>query len=213
MPVKVVHPRKGGLPRTTTQPGVLHFYEYADLKAKASGYLRAQVVDIGDKVRRGQVLAEIYNPERLQDVEEAAAQVEEAKARVAQSQAELEEAHAEVVAARAEVHQREAEIEQAMAERKYREKEYLRYQELARTKVIDARVEDEQQKNYESAQANEDVAKAAVETAKGRLAKAIAGVSTAEANLQVSRAQETGGGEPSDPHHVAGGVPQDRLSV
>src|SRR5690348_9710300 len=37
--VEVVHPRKGGRPRTTTQPGSLHAFEYADLYAKVSGYL------------------------------------------------------------------------------------------------------------------------------------------------------------------------------
>ncbi len=186
--VKVVHPDKGGLPRTTTQPGVLHYFESADLQAKASGYLRAQIVDIGDVVTRGQVLAEIYNPERQQDVEEATAELERARAEAVQAEAELEAAHAEVVAARAEVHQREAEVEQSTALRKYREKEYLRYQQLAERKVVDERVVDEQQKNYESAKSSEDVAVAAVETARGRLLKAEAQVDVSEAQLRVARA-------------------------
>ena len=38
--VNVVKPHKGGMARTTTQPGTLHAFQYADLYAKASGYLR-----------------------------------------------------------------------------------------------------------------------------------------------------------------------------
>ena len=37
--VNVVKPHKGGMARTTTQPGTLHAFQYADLYAKASGYL------------------------------------------------------------------------------------------------------------------------------------------------------------------------------
>ena len=40
--VNVVKPHKGGMARTTTQPGTLHAFQYADLYAKASGYLRAR---------------------------------------------------------------------------------------------------------------------------------------------------------------------------
>src|SRR5208337_2120027 len=40
--VNVVKPHQGGMARTTTQPGTLHAFQYADLYAKASGYLRAR---------------------------------------------------------------------------------------------------------------------------------------------------------------------------
>ncbi|MBV8231995.1 MAG: hypothetical protein JO329_18595, partial [Planctomycetaceae bacterium] len=33
--VKTVHPRRGGFAHTTTQPGVAHYFEHADLYAKA----------------------------------------------------------------------------------------------------------------------------------------------------------------------------------
>ncbi len=186
--VKVVHPRKGGLTRTTTQPGVLHAFEYADLYAKASGFLTAQVVDIGDTVERGQVLAEIYDPEREQEVEQAAAAVEQGKAQVQQALAKVTTAEAAVTAAKALVKQRKADVARYVAARKYHEKEYLRYIELTQQKAVDYRVSDEKQKQYESSLSAEEEAKAAVKTAQADLAQAEADVETAKANVAAARA-------------------------
>lgn len=186
--VKVVKPRQGGLTRSTTQPGTLHYFEMADLYAKAAGFLRAQVVDIGDTVERGQTLAEVFDPEREEDVERAAARVEQAKAEVAQAEALVTVAKAQVRAERADVKEKEAEVAQYTATRKYREKQYVRYVELAVSRVVDERTADERQQDFESAKAGEDVAHAAVESAEGRLAKAVAGVVKAEADLKSARA-------------------------
>ena len=45
------------------QPGLVHAFNKAELYAKVSGYLIHQKVDIGDAVKKGQVLAEIDVPE------------------------------------------------------------------------------------------------------------------------------------------------------
>lgn len=183
-----MQPRKGGLTRTTTQPGVLHAFEYAELYAKASGFLTAQIVDIGDTVERGQVLAEIYDPERKQEVEQAAAAVEQAKAQVKQADAQVVATEAAVTAAKALLKQREAEVERYVAEREYHQKEYLRYIELTHQKAVDQRVSDERQKQYEAGLAAERQALAAVNTAKADLAEAEALVQTAKANALAARA-------------------------
>lgn len=187
--VKVVHPRQGGIARTTTQPGVLHAFEYADLYAKASGYLTAQSVDIGDTVERGQSLAEIYDPERQQEVEQAAAAVQQGKAEVKQAEARVETAEAAASAAAALVEERKAEVGKYVASREYLQKEYVRFIELAQQKAIDQRVADEAEKEYESAIAAEQQAKAAVKTAEADLCKAQAEVATAKANVAAALAQ------------------------
>ncbi len=154
--VKVVHPHQGGMTRTTTQPGTLHAFQYADLYAKASGYLRAQVVDIGDTVEKGQVLAEVYDPERQQQVELTAAEVERAKAAVQQAQARKTAAEAQVQATEAAVAVRKTEVSQTAAIRRFREKEFIRYVELARRQAVDQRVADEKQEDFEGAKAAEE---------------------------------------------------------
>lgn len=186
--VKVVHPRRGGLTRTTTQPGVIHAYDYVQLYAKVSGFLRGQVVDIGDTVERGQVIARVYAPEIPQQVEQAAAAVEQAKAGVEQAEALVMVARAEVLADEAEVKQSEAQVGVAVARRTYRQKEFVRYNELATTRVIDQRAADEKQDDFEAAKAGENVAIAAVQTAKGRLARALATVEKAKADVLGARA-------------------------
>lgn len=186
--VKVVHPKRGGLSRTTTQPGVLHAFEYADLYAKASGYLTAQVVDIGDTVERGQVLAEIYDPERKQAAEEAAAAVEQAKAQVRQAEAKVSMSEAAVASAKAVLHQKQAQVSKYTAATKFRQKEYVRHIELTQQRAIDFRLADEKQKEYESALSAEKEANAEVEAAEAGLAEAVADVVTAKANVAAARA-------------------------
>ena len=61
--VEVIRPQRGGIPRQTIQPGSLIAFESVDLYAMVSGYLNTQVVDIGSRIKKGQVLAEIDAPQ------------------------------------------------------------------------------------------------------------------------------------------------------
>src|SRR5438132_3471547 len=60
--VDVVHPQKG-MDYEVEQPGSVLAYETVQLHAKVSGFLQSQSVDIGDRVKRGKVLAVIAMPE------------------------------------------------------------------------------------------------------------------------------------------------------
>jgi RND family efflux transporter MFP subunit len=188
--VNVVKPKKGGMARATTQPGTLHAFEYANLYAKASGYLRAQVVDIGDTVQKGQLLAEVFDPERQQAVELTAAELERAKSAVEQSQAMLSAAQAEVKVAEAAIDVAKTDISQTAAIRRFREKEYIRYMELARNQAVDQRVADEKQEEFEGAKAAEEKAHASVAAAEAELARDRAKVITAKADVDFARAEQ-----------------------
>src|SRR5262245_19149508 len=80
--VEVVRPLPGGITYKSQQPGSVQAFEFADLYAKVSGYLKDQVVDFGSRVQRGQVLAEIDVPELVKDADRAAAAVAQAQAQV-----------------------------------------------------------------------------------------------------------------------------------
>lgn len=69
-------------------------YQEVELHAKVAGYIRSIHVDIGDKVRQGEVLAVL-------DVPELQAQVQGAQAGVQQAQAEIQRATSDVARARA----------------------------------------------------------------------------------------------------------------
>ncbi len=69
--VVVIRPRRGAAVRSLTLPGdVVGFYQSA-LYAKVTGYLKSIAVDKGDRVKKGQVLAEIEVPELRERLDRA----------------------------------------------------------------------------------------------------------------------------------------------
>ncbi|MGP0096054.1 MAG: efflux RND transporter periplasmic adaptor subunit [Terriglobales bacterium] len=88
----VVAVTRGDLASSVTVAGQFQPYQQVDLHAKVSGYIRWIKVDIGDRVRQGEVLALLEVPE-LQN------QVEGAQAEVRHSQSDITRAQSEVVSA------------------------------------------------------------------------------------------------------------------
>src|SRR5689334_10763637 len=72
-------------------PGTLQAVTEAPILARADGYLKARYVDLGDKVKAGQPLAEIDAPELDQAILQAQAAVAQAQASLEQAQANLEQ--------------------------------------------------------------------------------------------------------------------------
>jgi membrane fusion protein, multidrug efflux system len=74
--VAVIHPQRGEAVRAITLPGdLVGFYE-STLYSKVTGYLQSISVDKGDRVKKGQVLAEIEVPELERRVERAKADLQ-----------------------------------------------------------------------------------------------------------------------------------------
>jgi RND family efflux transporter MFP subunit len=109
----VVAVTRGNLASSLTVAGQFQPYQQVDLHAKVSGYIRWIKVDIGDRVRRGEVLALLEVPE-LQD------QVQGAQAEVRHSQSDITRAQSEVVSAESTysaVHAEYTRLEEASKER------------------------------------------------------------------------------------------------
>ncbi len=70
-------------------PGTTTPLEEAYVYGRASGYLKRRLVDIGDHVRAGQLLAVIDAPDLDRQVDQAREQVRQAEAQLAQQQAQL----------------------------------------------------------------------------------------------------------------------------
>jgi RND family efflux transporter MFP subunit len=75
-------------------PGTMQALTEAPILARTDGYLKRRLVDIGDRVRATQVLAEIDAPEVDQQIHQAEAAVEQAEAAAEQAQANLEQGRA-----------------------------------------------------------------------------------------------------------------------
>src|SRR5262249_54831452 len=77
-----------------TLPGTMQAVTEAPILARTDGYLKRRLVDIGDRVRAGQVVAEIDAPELDQQIHHAEAAVQQAEAAIEQAQASLEQGKA-----------------------------------------------------------------------------------------------------------------------
>jgi RND family efflux transporter MFP subunit len=88
--VKVVHPLAPDSGGTLTLPGRLQSFTDAPIYARVSGYLKSWRVDIGDRVKAGDVLATIDTPEIDQQLNQAKADLmsAQADARLAKTSAE-----------------------------------------------------------------------------------------------------------------------------
>lgn len=76
-------------------PGSISAVEEASIYARAAGYVLKRMVDIGDRVKTGQVMAELDTPEIDQQVAQLRAAVAQAQQQLAQSKASLVQAEAQ----------------------------------------------------------------------------------------------------------------------
>jgi multidrug efflux pump subunit AcrA (membrane-fusion protein) len=87
--VDVIQVTRSSAPGELTVPGTTTSLTEAYIYARANGYLARRLVDIGDHVKKGQVLAVIDAPDLDQQVAQAREQLSQAEAQVSQQQAQL----------------------------------------------------------------------------------------------------------------------------
>jgi RND family efflux transporter MFP subunit len=94
--VEYITPRQAASDRQLTLPGSVHPLEETVIYPRANGYVRRWLVDIGDHVTEGQLLAEIDTPELDQEIAQARAQLAQSEAQVTQATAQQTLARTEV---------------------------------------------------------------------------------------------------------------------
>jgi RND family efflux transporter MFP subunit len=80
--VRIAAVRAGDTRAEVTLPGTSAPFRSSTLFAKSSGFVRRNLVDVGDRVTSGQLLAEIDAPETAQEISLAQARLDEAEANV-----------------------------------------------------------------------------------------------------------------------------------
>jgi RND family efflux transporter MFP subunit len=188
MRVEVIHPRKGGLERRLQQVCSVHAFEYAQLFAKVSGFLKVQNVDIGDRVKKDQLLVEIDVPELHKAVDQARAALDQARANVEVAQAKIRSAESMKKASAASVEQAKADVAAKTAFREYRGKQLERIKGLVARQAVEEKLQDESQDQYDASLGAERSAQAAVLTAQADLAAKQALVEQAQADLIEAKA-------------------------
>jgi HlyD family secretion protein len=186
--VDVVRPQKG-MDYELELPGSVQAFETVHLHAKVSGFLKTQTVDIGARVKRGDLLAVIAVPELEKQAQRNEASVVQAQARVRQMTARLSSAEADHEAAKAAVEQADATFKSSAAWVRFRGKQYQRMKDLFTLSSIEERLVDESKERYEASLETEHSSKAAIATAKAHLAAAAAKILVAEADVSVARSE------------------------
>jgi RND family efflux transporter MFP subunit len=90
--VPVVRAVRDDLSGSVTLTGEFVPYQEVDAMAKVSGYIREIRVDVGDRVRQGQVLATLEIPEMENDLARASAAIDQAEAETARAQDDIQRA-------------------------------------------------------------------------------------------------------------------------
>jgi len=114
--VNAVHPLSASGTAGVLLPGNVQAVEETVLNARTSGYLRRRFVDIGSRVRTGQVLAEIEAPELDQQLMRARAEASKSRAGREQADADIVKLSANVAQAQSEVARMQSNVETARAD-------------------------------------------------------------------------------------------------
>lgn len=167
--VEVVKPKTLASDRALELPGTIKPLEETKLYPRTNGYVRRWLVDIGDKVKQGQLLAEIDTPE-------LDAQISQARAQLASAQAA---------------------VKQAVANRDYARSSSNRYETLAQQQLISKSQVEQQQAAAATGDANLAAAQANVTAAEANLrrltdSKAFASVTAPFAGTITTRTIDRG---------------------
>ncbi|HKD80478.1 MAG TPA: efflux RND transporter periplasmic adaptor subunit [Candidatus Angelobacter sp.] len=158
---------RGDLAKSVVATGKIEPITNVEVKSKASGIVQKLLVDYGDTVKKGQILAELDKEQILAQVNQQKASLQAAEAASRAAQADLE--HAKVDAEGPDI---------PMLKRAYE-----RAQKMAKDGVVSESTLDDAQKNYELAVNKQELGRANVISATAKLKQAEAQVAQASAQL------------------------------
>jgi len=167
-PTKLGKVERADLAKSVVATGKVQPITKVELKSKASGIVKQLRVDAGDKVKVGQVLAELDR--------------EEIEARVSQARAQLQASEANMKASSADLER--AKVDAEGPDVPLLKRAYERAQNMAKDGVVSASALDDAQKNYEMALNKQNVSKAQLIVGNAKVGQAQAQVEQDRANLK-----------------------------
>jgi HlyD family secretion protein len=167
-PSKLAKVEKGDLAKSVVATGKIEPITKVEIKSKASGIVKKLLVDYGDKVRKGQVLAELDK--------------EEIQARVDQARAQLEASSASLNGTRADLER--AKVDAEGPDVPLLKRAFDRAKGMAQDGVVSASALDDAQKNYEMSLNKQNVSKAQLQVLQAKIGQAQAQTAQDRANLK-----------------------------
>ncbi len=172
----------------SSQRATIEAFQQVQLYSRVAGIVKSVMVDVGDRVKRGQVLVELDAPDVELELRQKMALVQQAKAETNQAKSSVRAAQAAFEATKALVVEAEAGVKGARANHEFRKKQFERFAGLLAAKAIDQSVVDEARERLDAAQAGQSAAEAKCQVAKATVEESTAKVVRAEADVQVAEA-------------------------
>jgi RND family efflux transporter MFP subunit len=170
------------------EPGELQAFETTAIHARVPGYVKNWNVNIGARVKKGQVLAELSVPELEADVQQKKAAAEQAEAKHKLAGAAVRVAEANVKGAEAKSKEVRAAVKRAEADLVYQRSQTKRAAELIKDAAVTESFLDEARSKLHAAEATVAEVQAQVETAEVAVTQANAAQDQANADLGAAAA-------------------------
>jgi len=167
-PSKLQKVEKGDLAKSVVATGKVTPITKVEVKSKASGIVKKLLDDAGDKVKKGQLLAQL-------DKEEIEAQVEQSRAAVQAAEASLTSSEADYERAKVDAEGPEVPL---------LKRAYDRAIGMAKEGVVSTSALEDAQKNYELALNKQNVSKAQATVLKAKIAQSQGQLGQDRANLK-----------------------------
>ncbi|MFO0410884.1 MAG: HlyD family secretion protein, partial [Planctomycetota bacterium] len=180
---------KKNLQLFSMQPARVEPFEQAPLLSKIAGYVESVAVDVGDQVRKGDLLIALNAPEYQDAVVTKLGLIDQATSQVKQAEAGLVASQAAVDSAKALVLQAQAGIERAEAQVQRWNSENARISKLSEQGTVTKQLADETLSQYLAAVASKNEVEAMVGSEQARLLEAQAQVGKARADLEAALAK------------------------
>ena len=186
--VRIVHPEKRNIRMNVIQPGTIEAYEVASMYSRIAGYIEKYNYNIGDRVKAGDVLVNMWIPDLVETLAPKTAAVKRADVQIRVTESALRAEEARVETARARVVSADAGVKRAQASYTRWDSEYKRLVTMVKQQVLDVQVRDETYRQFEEAAAALDQANASVSEMKSALDQATADRDRARVDVEAARA-------------------------
>jgi len=189
--VRLVQPQIRTITRVVGQPSFVEAYERTSIYPKLTGYIEKWNVDIGDKVKKGDVLATLFVPEVREDWQTKKDTVKLDEERVDLALKSLEVAAADVQAAEARLLETQKILARYQAQADRWDVEVKRLKREVDKGVVDPQVLLESTNQWKESIAARDAADASILKAKADLLAKKAALAEAKVDVEVAKARVT----------------------
>jgi multidrug efflux pump subunit AcrA (membrane-fusion protein) len=186
--IRVVRPERRDIRMLVIQPGTIEAFETTPLYSRIAGYVDKYNYDIGDRLKAGDILLEMWIPDLVEQLAQKTAAVKRAEVQIRVTESAARAAAARLETARARVASAQAGVKRAQASYTRWESEYKRLVTLVNSRVLDVQVRDETFRQFEEAAAARDQADAAVAEATSARDQAEADLERARVDIEAARA-------------------------